>query len=219
MLVPKDKVFVLPDSVCWDQGILVEPLAVAVHAVRRIPHIAGQNVLVLGAGTIGLMTVLVLKAYGAGTIAVTDFKDDRLNLAKKLGADYVVNPAEENHEEALRSRVGAIDLTFECVGVEATINQGITLTRKGGSVVVAGVYEDDVRVDMGLVQDKEVKLLGTLMYDKEDYTEAIRLVERVPEVTDLITNRFRLEEVANAFEAIISGQTDTIKVLIEVKEN
>lgn len=216
VVVPKDKIYHLPEEFSWDQGVLVEPVAVGVHAVRRIAKIAGSTVLVLGAGTIGLAIIAVLKSYGVAKIIVSDLNENRLRLAERLGADQVINPSKVNLEGFVRENDEIIDVTFECVGVKSTINDAIILTRKGGDVVIVGVYEDDVVVKMGLVQDKEINLIGTLMYDGEDYREAIRLVGNQPIVTELITHRFPLQKVSDAFEYATSHPEDTIKVIIEV---
>ncbi len=216
MVVPKDKIYHLPEEFSWDQGVLVEPVAVGVHAVRRIAKIAGSTVLVLGAGTIGLAIISVLKSYGVAKITVSDLNENRLRLAEQLGADRLINPSKVNLEGFVRENDEIIDVTFECVGVKSTINDAIILTRKGGDVVIVGVYEDDVVVKMGLVQDKEMNLIVTLKYDGEDYREAIRLVGNQPIVTELITHRFPLQKVSDAFEYATSHPEDTIKVIIEV---
>jgi L-iditol 2-dehydrogenase len=216
VVVPKDRVFVLPNEFSWDQGLLVEPLAVAVHAVRRVPNIAGQSVLVLGAGTIGLMTVATLKAYGAGTIVVTDFQENRLRLAKELGANHVINPEEVELGSWLAENLERVDTTFECVGIGETVNQGIVFTHKGGNVVIQGVFEEDVMVNMGLVQDKELNVIGTLMYTSEDYVEAMRIISQTPEITKLVTHRFPLIDVAEAFSVAKNSPSEAIKVVVEV---
>jgi L-iditol 2-dehydrogenase len=218
VVVPTDKVFPLPEEMSWDQGVLIEPLAVAVHAVRRVCRIPGKNILVLGAGTIGLMTVLSLKASGAGKIIVSDLNDERLALARELGADITINPAKDDLPTLVRKSAESVDVTFECVGVQSTVNDAITLTRKGGGVVILGVFEEDVVVKMGLVQDKEIDVLGSLMYDKEDYFEAIRLIGRTPIITKLITHHFSLREVADAFKLIEKPPQDVVKVVIKVSE-
>jgi|LSQX01.1.fsa_nt_gb L-iditol 2-dehydrogenase len=216
VVVPKDKIFPLPNDISWKKGVLVEPLAVAVHAVRRVAQIAGKTVLVLGAGTIGLMTILTLKAYGAGKIIVSDFNDQRLDLAKEMGADLVVNPNKEDLQGIVKNNTELLDVTFECVGVQSTINSAIEFTRKGGDVIVLGVYEDDVVVKMGLVQDKEINMLGSLMYTKEDYFEAIRLIGSQSEITKMITHSYGIQEIDKAFRKIENSPQDTVKVVIEV---
>jgi L-iditol 2-dehydrogenase len=216
VLAPRDLIFVLPDDMSWDQGVLIEPLAVAVHGVQRVERISGKSVLVLGAGTIGLMTIAVLSAYGAGKIIVSDLNDKRLELAKEFGADVVVNPARESLADVVRQQTQELDVVIECVGIGETINQGIVLLRKGGDLVVAGVFEEDVVVKMGLVQDKEIRMIGTLMYDHRDYFEAIRLMSQRPELTKIITDRFELAQVDAAYQQIAKNAAQSIKVLIEI---
>ena len=215
-IVPKDKVFVLPDAISWAQGVLVEPHAVAVHAVRMAGNIAGKNVVVMGAGTIGLMVISTLKAYGAGNIVVTDFNEERLALARDFGADTTLNPGTTSLREYVEQEQHKVDIIFECVGVQATVNEGIELVSKGGDVLIVGVFEEDVMVKMGLVQDKEIRVQGTLMYDKEDYYEALRLIAMLPEVTKIITNRFSLNDVAKAYEHIEQQPESVVKVLLEI---
>ncbi|RLE79903.1 MAG: alcohol dehydrogenase, partial [Thermoprotei archaeon] len=115
-------VYRLPDNVSFEEGAMVEPLAVAVHAVKRANHI-GNNVLVLGSGTIGLLLAQVLKIYGASEVIVTDIKDWKLNLAKEFGA-ITVNPLKDDLKEAIDRVTGGIgvDSSFEAVGNEETLN-------------------------------------------------------------------------------------------------
>ncbi len=210
VLVPKNRIFPLPDALDWDLGTLVEPLAVAVHAVRRARRISGANTLVLGCGTIGLMTLYVLKNYGAGSITAVDLQDSRLELAGKLGADKLQKP-----DEAIAA---PIHTSFECVGIEATMNQAILATEKGGEIGVLGVFEEDAPVKMGLVQDKELTLLGTLMYTDSDYEEAIRLLSTNPScMKELITHRYSLSDVDNAFQHLNRAPQETMKVVLTIE--
>ncbi|NLJ80697.1 MAG: alcohol dehydrogenase catalytic domain-containing protein [Firmicutes bacterium] len=214
--VPEEMVFVLPSSLDWDQGVLIEPLAVAVHAVRRIARIGGQSVLVLGAGTIGLMVIAALRAYGAGQIIAVDLSENRLRLAEELGADAGLNPKGADLETWLEKEVVRIDSSFECVGLAETVNQGIKFTYKGGNVVVLGVFEENASIEMGLVQDKELNLLGTLMYTKEDYYEAIRIMGLNPGLSRLITHRFPLRQAAQAFAVLEDQKEEALKVVLEL---
>ncbi len=210
VLAPKNRVFVLPEALDWDLGTLVEPLAVAVHAVRRARRISGANTLVLGCGTIGLMTLYVLKNYGAASITAVDPQTSRLQLAEKLGATKLQGPAD--------AIAGPIHTSFECVGIADTMNQSILATEKGGEIGVLGVFEEDVPVKMGLVQDKELTLLGTLMYTDSDYEEAIRLLSRNPSyLKELITHRYPLPKVDEAFQRLQQAPQDTLKVVLTVE--
>ncbi|NLY52005.1 MAG: alcohol dehydrogenase catalytic domain-containing protein [Firmicutes bacterium] len=216
--VPADKLFALPDDMSWEEAALIEPLAVAVHAVRIAGDIVNQRVVVYGGGTIGLMVMQVVKAYGAKEVILSEPDAYRRSLAQKLGADYVIDPKGVQPSQWLMDKFGpeGIDLSFECVGIEATIQEAILSNRKGTTIVVAGVFPKPVMVDMGLVQDRELRLLGTLMYIKEDFTEAIELlssgkVQGLP----LVTHRVDFAETPRAFEIIEKEKGNCVKLLIK----
>lgn len=218
LAVPASKVLPLPDQVTWDQAALIEPLAVAVHAVGLARLQPEANVMVLGAGTIGLMALQAAKAFGAGQVMITDLIQDRLDLALKLGADHAVNPTVTDLARALEAAFGPqrADVIVECVGVAATARDAVRVARKGTRVVLAGVFEEEVPLSLGLVQDRELELVGTLMYVGDDFPTAIELVQdgRV-QVEPLITHRFPLNQAAEAF-AIADDRRGSLKVLIQV---
>jgi len=216
--VPADKLFALPDEMSWEEAALIEPLAVAVHAVRIAGDIVNQRVVVYGGGPIGLLVMQVVKAYGAKEVILSEPNSFRRSLAQKLGADYVIDPGTVQPSRWLLDKFGpeGIDLSFECVGVEATIQEAILSNRKGTTIVVAGVFPKPVMVDMGLVQDRELKLLGTLMYIKEDFTEAIELLSsgRVKGLP-LVTHRVAFADTPKAFEIIAKEKGSCVKLLIK----
>ena len=220
LAVPAAKALALPDEVSWDQGAMVEPLAVGVHAARTARFRPGAKVLVLGAGTIGLVTMQAAKALGAGAVMITDLLPDRLELALELGADRAVNPATTDLAQALEEAFGPTraDAILECVGVAATARQAVSVARKGTRIVLAGVFEEEVPMNLGLVQDRELELAGTLMYVGDDFATALELVRdgRV-RVEPLISHHFPLEQAAEAF-ATADDRREALKVLIEVGE-
>ncbi len=219
VVVPGDLLVELSDAVSFEQGAMIEPVAVAVRAVRRAGAVGGACAFVVGAGTIGLLVMQVLRVYGARRVVVSDVNDSRLELAAELGADHVVNPNRTDIPRWIQSEFGSdgVDVSFECVGVQPTVEQCILSVRKGSRVVIAGVFEDDVMVPMGLVQDREIELIGTLMYTLDDFREATRLVEGdLVQVLPLVSHRFALSEVQEAFETASNPASGTVKVLIAV---
>jgi L-iditol 2-dehydrogenase len=218
LAVPATKVLPLPDPVTWDQAAMAEPLAVAVHAIRvaRLPPKA--RVLILGAGTIGLLALQVAKTMGADRVMITDLLQERLDLALQLGADKAVNPGMTDLATALEEAFGPrrADVIIECAGVAATARDAIRVARKGTRIVVAGVFEQEVPVNLGLVQDRELELVGTLMYVDDDFSIALELLQdgRV-KVEPLITQRFPLDRAAEAF-ATADNREGSLKILIEV---
>jgi len=206
-----DKIVVLPESFSFEQGALVEPLAVAVHAVARAGEVTGHNVAVLGAGPIGNLIAQVAQAGGA-SVLMRDISDFRLELGEACGIAHASNARSETMADASRRAFGAagFDVALECAGAEASI-------AKGGRIVVVGVFGEKPRVDLGLVQDRELTLVGTLMYRREDYEEAVRLIEAGKILTDpLDTGHFRLDDYAAAYQSIERHAERSMKVFIDM---
>jgi L-iditol 2-dehydrogenase len=220
VVVPASKTVLLPDGMTWDQAAMAEPLAVGIHAVRKAQMAPGANLLILGAGTIGLMTLQAARALGAGRVLVTDLLQDRLDLALALGADEAVNPSTTDLVAALEGAFGPwlADVIIECVGIAATARDAVRVARKGTRVVLAGVFEEEVTLNLGLVQDRELELVGTLMYVDEDFPTALALLrDGQVRAEPLISHRFPLGQAAQAF-ATADSREKALKVLIEVAE-
>jgi L-iditol 2-dehydrogenase len=164
------------------------------------------------------MTFQAAKAMGADSVLITDLLEDRLELARKLGVDAAVNPGREKLEEAVKRTLGAdgADVIVECVGVAATVRDAVRIARKGTRIVLAGVFEQEVPVNLGSVQDRELELVGTLMYAGDDFQLALRLLqeERVA-AEPIISHRFPLEQAAQAF-AVADSRQGALKVLLQV---
>jgi len=214
--VPERTVYEIPEDMSFEEGALVEPLSVAVHAVERSSLEVGNNVVILGAGPIGLLITQVARVGGADRIVVTDLYERRLELAREFGADITINAKREDPVEVIHEELGrdGVDIVFEAVGVEATINQAIEMVRKGAEIVVVGVYGKSPQVKMGLIQDREIVVKGVLMY-AWNYPTAIRLIEegRV-DVMRLITHRYPLTELEEAYRLLDREKEKTLKVMI-----
>jgi len=212
------KVVKLPDDFSFEQGALVEPAAVAVHAVGRGPALAGKHVAVLGVGPIGNLVAQVARARG-GNVLITDLSDFRLDVAGQCGIE---KPSNANAEDlsAACARVFAgddLDVVFECVGVEATLTAAVDTIGKGGTIVVVGVFGEKPRVDVGLVQDRELTLRGTLMYQRADYEEAVRLIASGEITTSpLDSKHFALDDYADAYAFIEANRQRSMKVFIDL---
>lgn len=217
--VPAGKAIRLPDDMSWDQAVFVEPLAVAVHAVRVAQLQPRSKVFIFGAGTIGLMTMQAAKAFGAEEIMVSDPIRERRELALALGATHTVDPGSADLDRTIEEAFGPhrADVVIECVGVAATVRDAIRIARKGTRIVVAGVFEEEIPVNLGLVQDRELELVGTLMYHHDDFPSALRLIHTGQvRIDPFITHRYPLEQTARAFATADSRQ-GALKVLIEVE--
>ncbi len=212
------KALKLPDDMSYDHGAMIEPLAVAVHALRRFGDISGKSVLVLGGGPIGNLVAQTCKAHGAKNVLLSELSEYRLNTAEKCGIK-TVNPTKRDLKECMLESFGkdGADVIFECVGINATMDQAISYARKGSDIIVVGVFADYGNINMGFVQDHELRLTGTAMYRVEDYIEAIRLVnEGKIEFDALITHHVPFGEYERAY-AIIDEQKDkAMKVIIDM---
>jgi L-iditol 2-dehydrogenase len=218
-VLPAANVLKLPDSMSLDEAAFIEPIAVTVHALARGGGAEGRRVLVLGAGTIGNLTAQVARASGAKAVMITDVSDYKLEQAKRCGIEFAVNPARENLGDALARDFGPekADLILECVGVEPTITDAIRYARKGSTIVVVGVFGQKPQVDLGLVQDRELSLVGTLMYQKADYERAIELVSGGKmSLGAMITHRFPFDGYLDAYRAIEESHGQYLKVMIDL---
>ncbi len=219
--VDQELVVKLPQDMSFDHGAMVEPVAVGVHAVRRLGDVSGMKILVLGAGPIGNLAAQVAKGLGAAAVMITDVSAFRLEKARDCGIDQVVNVAVELLESRIDSVFGIdrADAILECAGVQDTIEQAIGLARKGTDIIVVGVFAERPMVDLGLVQDKELRLIGTLMYKAEDYRTAIELIQSGSvRVDPLITKHFPFQEYAEAYKYIEEYGDRSQKVLIDLDE-
>ncbi len=213
------KLHKLPAGMNADQGALVEPAAVAVHAARLAGTEAGEKVLVIGAGPIGNLTAQAAKALGAAAVMITDINPPRLELAGKCGVDYCINTAEVDLEAAIRKyfdshRAGAI---LECVGVAATLGQAIRSARRGTNIVLVGNYYGRVPVELAPVQRRELNLIGHMNYTAPDYETAIELIASGKIKTQaLVSNYFPLQAYEQAYRYIEENPDTVMKVLLKV---
>jgi len=219
LAVDQDLVIKLPAGMDYDTGAMLEPVAVGAHAIGRLGSIEGKKILVLGAGPIGNLTAQVAGGRGAAAVAISDISDFRLGVARECGIPHTINPVKEDLAAEVRQAFGpdGADAILECVGAEETVGQAIGLARKGTDIVIVGVFGEKPRLDIGLVQDKELRLIGTLMYKVLDYWTAIDLVRsgRV-RLQPLVTRHFPFEQYPEAYRYIEKNRERTMKVFIDL---
>ncbi|MBS3812900.1 galactitol-1-phosphate 5-dehydrogenase [Candidatus Bipolaricaulota bacterium] len=220
--VPADRVVPIPDGITYDQAALIEPAAVGVHGVRASEGEIGDRVIVFGAGTIGLSILSSVRAAGAKQVVVSDLSDYRLKIAEELGGDVTYNPsrsARDLEDLVLDTFDGSkADIIYDCVGVEETINEAISVARKGSQIVLLGVPEGNLNVNMAFLQDRELEIKGSLMYVRKDFHEAIELIHGGKfKVDKLITHRFSFDELERAFQLAIdeTKMGEKMKILVE----
>ncbi len=212
-----DFAFKLPDSMSFEDGTLVEPLSVGVYAARRARIVPGDNVVILGAGTIGLMALQAARVYGASRRIVVDLQPDRLEMARRLGATDVVNPREQDPDKFVEDLMpGGVDVVLEAVGAAPTIQMSTRLVRKGGRIVWIGMPGvDEVPVNLLDIIVKEIDVMGMFRYCNV-YGEAIRMIASgLVEVRSLHTHTYPLDRAAEAIEKAHACEKGTIKVIIK----
>ena len=219
--VNSDKLVKLPNEMSYEEGAMIEPCAVAVHAVIKGGNVSGFNVLVLGAGPIGNLVSQTVKALGARSVMITDISDYRLGIAKDVGIDFTINPLKQTLSEEVLKSFGPnkADLIIECVGVNETINAAINNARKGTDIIVVGVFGENPSINLGFVQDRELRLIGNLMYQTEDYRKAIELIQsKKINLKPLMSTHFPFMDYIKAYEYIEEKKDKVLKVFIDVNQ-
>ncbi|MBR2664195.1 MAG: alcohol dehydrogenase catalytic domain-containing protein [Clostridia bacterium] len=217
--VDASKVTPLPDHLSYDEGAMIEPLAVTVHAARRFPEIRGAKVAILGAGPIGILLAQSCKALGADQVMITDLSDYRLQLARTVGADFAVNTGDRDFGEALVECFGPdkADVIYDCAGSDITMGQAIKYARKGSTIILVAVFGKPATVDLATLNDHELDLNTSMMYRHEDYVDAIRLVsEGKIQLKPLMSKHFAFRDYLSAYQYIDANRETTMKVLIDV---
>lgn len=218
-VVDAEKVLALPENMSFDEGAMLEPLAVSVHAVRRFGDIEGMDVAVLGAGPIGNLVAQTAKGLGARRVLITDVSDYRLALAKECGADMSVNTRSKDFGEAMVEAFGPdkADVIYDCAANDITMGQAIKYARKGSTIILVGVYAGIANVDLAVLNDHELDLNTTMMYRQEDFEMAIQLVnEGKIKLRPLMTKHFDFREFLAAYQYIDENRETTMKVLIDI---
>ncbi len=218
-MVEASRITPIPEEMSFDEGAMMEPLAVAVHACKRYGDIKGADVVVLGCGPIGILIAQVCKAKGAGKVMITDISDIRLELAIKCGVDYAVNTKKEDFNEKLIECFGPdkADVIYDCAGTNTTINDAIRYSRKGSKIILVAVFDGMATVDLAVLNDKELELNSSMMYRHEDFLEAIKLTgEKKIQLKPLMTKHFDFKDFKKAYEYIEENREGTMKVLVDI---
>ena len=220
--VDASKVTPIPEDMSYEEGAMIEPLAVAVHGVKQMGDVAGMNIAVLGAGPIGNLVAQTAKGMGAAKVMITDISDLRLAKAKECGIDVCVNTKNKDFGEAMIEAFGPdkADVIYDCAGNDTTMGQAIRHARKGSTIILVAVYAGMANVDLAVLNDHELDLNTSMMYRHEDYLEAIRLVnEGKVRLEPLMSRHFPFRDYLAAYQYIDANREATMKVLIDVDES
>ncbi|WP_347553034.1 alcohol dehydrogenase catalytic domain-containing protein (plasmid) [Pseudalkalibacillus hwajinpoensis] len=207
----------VPEDLPIEKAILIEPYACSLHAVQRAQIQLGDFVVLSGAGTLGLGMIGAAKKAGADTLVVLDLQDSRLELAKKFGADLVLNPSKVDVEKEIKALTEGYgcDVYIEATGHPKSVEQGLNSIRKLGRFVEFSVFKDPVTVDWSIISDrKELDILGSHLgpYCYELVIKAIANGDMPTE--NVVTHRFPLEEFQQGFELMKKGD-QSLKIILE----
>ena len=209
----QDKVFKLSDSMPFAEGALIEPMAVAVHAVRRADIQMGEDVLVIGAGAIGIFVAALCKLRGAGNVVISDRSEERLETALRLGATAKL-ASKDLVEHLNQAKSMRFDKVFECVGVEQTLSQAMRAAKRNGLITVVGIFEQgEASIPATLFASHEIRMQGSQGYCW-DFPIAIQMAEQL-DLGAMITHKFPLSEVQKAFDLAADRDIYKMKVILE----
>jgi propanol-preferring alcohol dehydrogenase len=209
-LAPAKDIFHLPDEIPLQEGsIIADAISTPFHAVKNRAQVKpGDTVVVLGCGGVGINLVQVAAAVGGSVIAV-DISPEKLEWAKKLGADITINPSEdENWTRSVKKLTGGgADIAIEAIGNPSTIETAFNALRSGGRLVVLGYTHKDISLNAGRIMYREMEIVGSLGCRPVDYPKLMELCRLGKiKVKELVTARFPLDKINDAFDVLRKGE-------------
>jgi len=212
----RNSTFRIPDAVSYEEAVFTEPLACCLRAIERTSIMAGDRVMVVGAGVVGLLHLQLALIHGASYVAVSDLNDFRLAFASKLGATEVINPLKRDPLQVIKKVDGA-DIVVVAVGKASVLQETLKYADRGGKILFFAECEQEsiLQLDPNLVYHSEITLLGSYSSTPAEQQTALDLITRGRiKVKDLITHRFPLENLTGAVDLALK-QEDCLKILIE----
>ncbi|MFX0075889.1 MAG: zinc-binding dehydrogenase [Candidatus Hermodarchaeota archaeon] len=214
--VKAETVHVLADNMTYEEGATVEPLSIAIYAVQQSGFQLGQTAAVIGAGTIGLMVIQVLRSAGANKIYAIEPVESKQRVAAELGADKVFSPNAWNKIVRLTDKLGPHHV-FDCVGLSTTISTALNLIRKGGNITLIGMHSSTIELNnIWLMTTNNISVRGVYGYTHEIFKTAINLyAQKKIKSEPMITSRIRLEQVPEMFKVLGNPPHDELKVIVD----
>lgn len=215
--IRQEAIIPLDDRVSYEQGALMEPLAVCYCAAKNGSFGRGERVVVIGAGPIGLMIVKFLKALGAGMVIVSDIVDVRLEFAKKYGADAAINAKKESVPDKvlnLTDGVG-VDRVIIAGGSSSVMDDSIKMVRSGGNIVLVALIHSHMQIDPMQIVGRGISIIGSYMFTTEQRDVMELVATKQIYVDDIITSKYPLEKGEEVFKMLTSPGCSDVKVIIE----
>lgn len=205
------------DGLTAGEAAMAEPLAVCLHATRRAGDLVGKSVLVTGCGPIGILSIICARRAGADLIVATDLSDFTLDVARKIGADEVINMGDmPDGLETFSANKGTFDVLYECSGAAPALTAGIHAMRPGGTIMQLGL-SGDMSLPMMAITSKELSLKGSFRFHSEFQTGVSLMQKGLIDVKPLITQTVELDQAVQGFE-LASDRTQTVKAQISFAE-
>ena len=217
VVLPEGSCYPIPDAITLEEAALVEPLSIGIYAVQLAALKPGAIIGILGAGPIGLSVLLPAKAGGAGRTYVTDKIDARLDLARRLGAEWTGNPDPSPVvEEIIRREPAQLDAVFECSGRQEAIDQGVELLRPGGKLLLIGIPATNrVSFDINLLRRKELCVQNVRRQNHCVQTAIDRIAAKQIHAARLITHRFPFADTPAGFDMVANYRDGVVKAMVE----
>ena len=213
-----DQLVKIPGDLSSEEAALTEPTSVAIHAVKRSGAGPGDSVVVLGAGTVGLLAMQAAKAFGA-TVYAVDTRQMSLDLAQELGGDQALDASGGDAAETITSLTDGVgaDIVIDTAGAESIPEQAVRMVRRGGLVVVVAIYTSTPRFDFNSLVATEVSMTGSLAYTQADMEDAVRLISSGEIRTrQLVTEIVGLDDVLEtAFPRMLAPTKDVFRILVK----
>jgi len=218
---PGDFTFKIPDHVSSEEGAMIEPMTVAVYACKRAQVSVEKDVLITGSGPIGLFNLMVAKAMGANRVVITDLNEERLKLAKQLGADHIIAVKRDSKEndilDNIRQLLGRLpDISIECSGAPANTRLVLLATKPQGNAVIVGHGPHEITLPIADAAIREVNILGSFRYCNS-FPQAVSLVSSGKvNLKAMISHRFNFDQTLDAFNTAYRGEG--VKIMIKVRD-
>lgn len=218
-IVPEERIIKCDPELNYEHIAIIEPCAVGVHASGRT-DVRGKNVVVTGAGTIGNLVAQAVIGRGAKKVLITDISDLRLEKAQQCGITYTANTMKESFEDAVNRVFGeeGFQCAFEVSGAQKCITDLIANIEKGCDIVIVAVFSKNPEINLAVLDEHEIRLIGSMMYLHEDFLLAAEMLsDGRLNVDPLVTQRFDFKEYAKAYDYIDNHREECMKVMVNLE--
>jgi L-iditol 2-dehydrogenase len=216
IVIPESSCYPLDENISFDQAALSEPLSIGVYSTMLAGNLKNAKVAILGSGPIGVSVMLSAVHHGADIVYMTDLLDIRLELAKEMGADWTGNPEKEDIvKEILKRDPGQIDVVFECCGKQEALNQGISMLKPGGRLVIVGVPAfDNWIIGTDEMRKKELSIQNVRRQNEALHTTLELISKRSIKPDKMQTHTYRFDQIAEAFDLVAGYKDGVMKAMI-----